>query len=529
MRRLVRPIALLTLALGASGAAFFSCVADDTVAASGDCPTTTSDAGVAATAAPANEWVNFHVEVPLKASDFDPLASGLFGTAAQQGKFLTKSVLSPGMFISSSAETQTPTQTRLTLSFDDGTNPNRVVAVAPASFATGGVFISTVDVAMATMTADEVAQAGSSESWYLEYRVTSAMGGKLSFGVRGVLGVYTLVVDVTSPHTGLTAAQIGKPVDTFSPYDTVDGTVNFHLSKDDFDFFVSHAYGEGATSKQNFTDFQLVPHTWLRLTVDPHLTQQFVNVSFDVVPLGGTHVHVANAPASVLAGGTFQALVDRNMTTMLAQEAAKAGSSTPWQVPFYYNDPSGGGVVQVIANGALGVFQIAYSIESPQNPLKDVPFVAYEPVTLVPPDASVTASCADLGDPTIVLAPAGTFDITFSASSTILSSPSLMGPLLGNIECSVFNAADVNVGGPVPGAVSLQDFTVPNANLSVMPAPTFTTKQFYAGDYQILCFQDLAKNGNASGGDPVTLPIGSYTMACNKNPVAVQFAILDPQ
>jgi hypothetical protein len=363
--RIIGPAALLSLALGVSGLAFFSCDASDSPATTtGDCPKTTAPA-----AAPANEWVNFHVEVPMQPSDFDPLASALFGADAQAGKFVSKKVLTPGIFVSSSAETQTPTQTRLTFSFDDGTNPNRVMAVAPASFATGGLFISTVDVAMSTMMAEEAAQPGSSESWYLEYRVTSAQGGKLSFGVKGNLGVFTLVVDVTSPHTGLTAAEIGKPVDTFGPYDTVAGTVGFHLTKDDFDFFVTTAYGAGATSKQNFSDFQLVPHTWLRLSVDPHLTQKFVDVSFDVVTLGNTRVHVANAPASILAGGTFQALVDRNMTTMLSQEAAKAGSSTPWTVPFYYNDPDGGGVVQVIATGALGVFQIAYSIESPQNAL----------------------------------------------------------------------------------------------------------------------------------------------------------------
>jgi hypothetical protein len=29
-------------------------------------------------------------------------------------------------------------------------------------------------------------------------------------------------------------------------------------------------------------------------------------------------------------------------------------------------------------------------------------------------------------------------------------------------------------------------------------------------------------------GDPVTLPIGGFTVACNVNPVAVQFAILNP-
>jgi hypothetical protein len=519
MRRLVRPIALLTLALGASGAAFFSCVADDpAVSTMPICPA--NDGGMVT---PANEWVNFHLEIPLTPADFDPLASGLFGADAQAGKFITKRVLSPGMFITSAAETQTPAQVRLKLSFDDGTNPDRVVAVAPGSFATGGVFISTVDAAMATMIADEAQSPGSSESWYLEYRVTSAQGGKLSFGVKGNLGVFSLVVDVTSPHTGLTTAQIGKPVDTFSPYDTVAGTVGFHLSQDDFDFFVAHAYGVGATSKQNFNDFELLPHTWLRLTVDPHLTQQFVDVGFDVVKVDGSRVHVANAPASVLAGGTFQALVDRNMTTMTGQETAKAGSSTPWQVPFYYNDPNGGGVVQVIANGALGVFQIAYSIESPQNALKDVPFVAYEPVAMIPADASTTVSCADLGDPNIKLALSG----TFNASSVILKGTH--PPLKGTIYCSLYHAADINLNGPLPGAVSLQDFNVPNADLAATPAPTFTTNQVSTGDYQVLCFQDLAGTGNVAQGDPVTLPIGSYPMECNENPVDVEFALLDPQ
>jgi hypothetical protein len=527
MRRLVGTVGFASLAVALAGAVFFSSCNENNASSSttGECPppTTTSTAPVGV------EWTGFHVEVPLVPSSFDGLASGLFGAGAQGGQFSSAVVLSPGISVTSSADPQSPTQARLTYSFDDGTNPKRVLAVAPASFATAGVFIQTVDVALATMQADEAAQPGSSESWFLEYRVTSALGGKMSFGVRGNLGVYTLVVDVTGPHTGLTPALIGKSTDTFAPYDTVAGTVWFHLSKDDFDFFVTHAYGQGATTKQNFSDFQLVPHDWLRLTVTPHLEQQFVNVAFEVVTKNNTRVAVAQAPASVLAGSTFQAMVDRNMATMLAQEQTKTGSSTPWTVPFYYNDPSGGGVVQVIASGTQGTFEIAYAIESPQNPVKEVPFVPYEPVTFVPPDAAETAACDMLGDPTIMLAPKGTFEITFSASSVITMSPNLKGPLKGDIYCSVYHASDVTVSGPNNGAVSLQDFKLPMADLQATPAPTFTTNAFFAGDYQILCYQDLAGTGNVAQYDPVTLPIGSYPLACNKNPVAVQFAILDPQ
>jgi hypothetical protein len=521
-RRAIRPLALISLATALGGAAFVSC-ADDGASSSGDMMCTAPP-----TKPQAMEWVAFHTEVPLDPKDFDALASGLFGKDAQAGKFLTDKAIADGIFISASAETSTPDQTRLTLAFDDGENPHRTLAVAPASFKLGGVFIATVDAALAKMAADNAAEPGSGEAFYLEYRVTSAQGGKLSFGVRGDRGNYSLVVDVTGPRTKLDQAQIGKAADDFEPHDTVAGTVWFHLSQDDFLFFTSHAYGEGATGKQNFKDFKLVPHDWLRLTVDPHLDKQFVNVGFEVVTVDNQRIAVAKAPASVLAGDTFRSLVNRYVTNMRAQEKAKPGSSTPWQVPFYYDNPDGGGVVQVIAQSDHGTFSIAYSIESPRNPLKDVPFVEYQPVMFTPPDPNETASCEKLGDPTIVLAPKGTLNITFKASDVVLKSPDLMGPLQGTIYCDVYHAADVEITGPHDGAVAVQSFQVPNADLMAATAPTFVTDELYAGDYQVLCAQDIDQSGGASKGDPVTLPIGGYTVACNKNPVTVEFALLNP-
>jgi hypothetical protein len=68
------------------------------------------------------------------------------------------------------------------------------------------------------------------------------------------------------------------------------------------------------------------------------------------------------------------------------------------------------------------------------------------------------------------------------------------------------------------------------ADLLATPLPTFTTKNMLAdGAYQILCAQYVDGNDTqASKGDPVTLPIGGFTIACNVNPVAVEFAILNP-
>jgi hypothetical protein len=479
------------------------------------------DAGIPQGATAPVEWVGFHTEVPFAPADFHALASGLFGTDAQAGTFTSKEI-SPGFTISSSAETATPTQSRVTFVFNDGGTP-RTLAIVPASFAVGTVFVQTIDVALAKMQADEAAQPGSGESWFLQYQVQSPMGGTMSFGVRAGGGVYTLVLDIQSPQTSLIAGNVGMPANvTGGPVDSVIGTVNFHLTKDQFDYFSDHAYGQGATGAQNFNDFPLEPHTWLRLTVTPDLPDELINVGFQVLLADGTtRIDVAKAPASILAGDAFRALVDRNVETMLSQETALKGSSTPWTAPFFYNQPSGGGVVQVVAQGQGGIFFIAYAVQTPLHSLTDVPFVAWKPVTIVP-DPPTT--CDQQG---YTLASQGTMNMTFTASSVILNNP--MGPLTGTIYCSIYHATDVDIDGPKQGAISVQDFNIPNADLSGANPPTFVSGMIYAGDYQVLCFQDRTGSGNVAMNDPVTLPIGSFPVACNQNPTAVQFGLLDPQ
>jgi hypothetical protein len=486
-------------------------------------PSTTADA----LGTESVEWVSFHTEVPFAAGDFHALVSGLFGADAQNGKFVTHQEVLPGVTLGAAADPTTPEQSRVTLSFDDGTPTPRKIALVPASFSTGSVYLTTIDTAIATMQAEEAQQKGSSESFLLQYQVTSSMGGTFSFGVHAVTGTFTLVLDVSSPTTNLKVGKIGTPALSAAPYDTVTGTVWFHLSQDDFDYFVDHAYGADATAGQNFSDFALEPHKWLRLTVNPHLDKKYVDVSFAVLANDGTRTPFAAAPASVLAGSLFQHLVDRNMTTMTQQEAAKAGSSSPWTTPFYYDDPSGGGVVQVIAQGQTGVFTIAYAVSAPNHTIKDVPFLAYEPVTIKPSDPMADTACDKLGNKGIVAAPEGAFEVTFTASSVIKTGPG-GNDLKGDLECSVFKASDVTIDGPNANAKSLQDFTVPGANLNSPTAPTFLTDVFPDGKYQILCFQDLKHDGNADKGDPVTLPIGGVTLACNLNPVTVQFALLNP-
>jgi hypothetical protein len=475
------------------------------------------------------EWVAFHIEIPYAGSDFHSLISGLIGANAQAGKFIQNQEVSPGVYLGAVADPSTPEQSRISLAFDDGTPVHRTLALVPASFTVGAIFATTIDAAVTTMQSEEAASPGSSESYLLQYQVTSPMGGTFSLGVHGVLGVFSLVLDVATPPTNLAVAKIGTPATSTTPYDLINGTVYFHSSQDDFDYFVQHAYGADATAGQNFQDFSLVPHTWLRLTVTPHLSQKFVNVAFQVLANDGTRTPVAQAPASILAGKAFQTLVDHNMSTMSAQESKKAGSSYPWSAPFYYDDPQGGGVVEVDATGAAGVFVLDYTVQSPRHVLTEVPFNAYEPVTIVPPEAGVTAACNKLGNPGIVSAAEGAFDITFGVSDVIMSSDA-GGPLVGPIFCSTYKQSDVTVAGPNPGAVALQNFSVASASFQPgAPAPHYLTGNLPDGEYQILCGQDLKHNGNIGFGDPVTLPVGGFTIACNVNPITVQFALLDPQ
>jgi hypothetical protein len=485
------------------------------------CPTTTADPLDTESV----EWVSYQTEVPFAPGDFHALASGLFGTEAQAGNFVTHQELSPGVYVGATADPTTPAQSRVTLSFDDGTTTPRKIALVPASFEVGSTFLTTIDAAIATMQAEEAKQKGSSESFLLQYQVTSPKGGTFSFGVHGVTGVFTVLINVSTPTTNLAVGKIGTPALSASPYDTIVGTVWFQALQDEFEYFVDHAYGSDATAGQNFNDFALEPFSWLRLTVTPHLHEKYVQVDFAVLGTNGVRTPVAGAPASVLAGATFQALVVHNMNTMTAQEKAKAGSSTPWTVPFYYDAPSQGGVVQVVVQGQTGIFTVDYVVEAPHHPLQDVPFLPYKPVSIQQSDPTATNACDKLGNPEIVAAAKGAFDITFTTSNVLQGTPNLKGDL----DCAVYKAVDVDISGPVNGAEPLQSFVVPNVNLNAGAPATFRTDTFPDGSYQILCFQDLEHDGNADKGDPVTLPIGSFPLSCNLNPITVQFAILDPE
>ena len=480
------------------------------------------------------EYVGLTTQIPTDRASFDDIASKLFGDSAGKGSYLADLEVGSGLHLSSAAHPKAEGEVALTVALDTtgAEPPTRTVASVPASLTTGKVFIDSVDAAMAQTDKVRAEDPTGLAPWRIEYRSRSAQGGKVTVGVvfDPKLGT-NLELQAQGPTTSLLPDRVNKAAAEGKPYETVYGLVWFDVRRDEFDFFSNRAYGISAGKSQNFKDFELVPHNWLRLTVTPELDQDRVSVGFDVVTVDGRRIPVAKAPASLIAGEQFMQTVFRMADNTAAQEKAKPGSSTPWQVPFYYDDPEGGGVVEVIAQGKDGKSQIAYSIESPANTLEDLPFVPYVGKIVVPEDwDQPPPSCKDLGS---TKAKSGTFQITFQPSTTV-SRSELKAPLTGTVYGSVYKAADVKITGPIDGTKPVASLKFAGVDTRKGPSKVYAlSTKLPAGDYQILGFMDIDGNADPADpspdeGDPVMIPIGGYEMACAQQPVTAEFAITLP-
>jgi len=482
-----------------------------------------------------NEYVALNSEMVIDSvDDFTAIAEPLFGETARSGSYLAVLEVEPGLFLQSDAFPGNPDQAVITASMRASidTDPvDRTLLQVPASFDYGALFIETAKVALTKMFTLQVEHPGDVEPYHLEYRVYSAKGGAFTFGVVFDGVITKVVLNFRSPTTSLLSDQVNMPATDGKPFETIYGMVNFSLSRDQFDFFVERAYGLSAGKNQNFKDFQLLPHDWLRLTVEPDIDNLLINVGFEVVTLDGSRVAISQAPASMVVGEQFKNSVFRKVDNMLEQEASQPGSSLPWKVPFVYSDPDGSGVVEVVAQGVNGGFEIAYAIESPTNLLQDVDFVPYQGTVEVPPEQGEVVC-----DSLTVEEPNGKFIATFAASSTVKNSKNLDGPLMGNIWGSVFHDNDVTIAGPKNGAVAVIDFHFENVDISGddgSPLSYLLDQELMQGKYQILGYMDIDGNADIDAPhpdkhDPVMIPIGGFDLVCIQQPIVAEFAILNP-
>jgi hypothetical protein len=480
------------------------------------------------------EHVGLTTQIPTDRASFDETASQLFGADAAKGTYLDDLEVGAGLHLSSAEHPEADDQVALTVALDTtgAKPPSRTVARVPASTATGKTFIDAVDAALAQTSKVSAEDPDGLAPWRIEYRSRSAQGGQVTVGVvfDPADGTH-LEVQAQGPTTSLLPDRINRAATEGRPYETVYGLVWFDVSRDQFDFFANRAYGISAGKSQNFKDFELVPHNWLRLTVTPELDQDRVSVGFDVITVDGRRVPVAKAPASLVAGEEFMQTVFRMAENTAAQEKAKPGSSTPWEVPFYYDDPEGGGVVEVIAQGKDGKSQIAYSIESPAKELDDLPFVPYAGKVEVPDDWDAPSpTCKDAGSKD---ADEGELQISYQPSTTVRGSE-LKAPLRGTVYGSVYKASDVKITGPIDGAKPVANIREDGVDVREGPSKAYPLGvDLPAGSYQILGFLDIDGNADPNDpgpdeGDPVMIPIGGYELSCAVQPVTAEFAIVLP-
>jgi hypothetical protein len=442
----------------------------------------------------ATEYVGITESIPLDPAAPEVVLAPLFDPSSDAPPV----ELGPGVTLTSDPHPKTSAEVVLSVTVASDAAPlERTVAMVPASSATGAVYVDTVRAALARNAEVEAEDPDDAEPVLLEYRSTSAQGGHITLAVVDDPGeAPSLEVTARTPTTSIEPGRVNTAAYEGAPYESLYGLVWFGVSRDQFDFFVNRAYGLSAGKSQNFNDFQLVPHNWLRLTVTPELDQDRVDVAFEVVTLEGDRVPLARAPASLVAGEQFMRTVYRQMDAMAAAEEAEPGSSTPWKAPFYYDDPEGGGVVEVIAQGEDGESRIAYAVESPVNELTEVDFVAYQGVVEVPEDWDAPdPTCAALGSEE---AAAGVFDVTFVASSTVAQSPP---PKAWPARCGSTalrtSRSPADRGRRAGDLVRVRGCRRERRPVGGVPHP----RRGARGDYQLLGFMDVDANA-----DPRTRP-----------------------
>ncbi len=329
-------------------------------------------------AATATEWIEVEVEDEMTAVEIAGLLDRTVGLAASTGTNPVVGLpLREGVYM-----TAVPRGANVLLRFevDTAASPGsgtgvpsgarETIAEVPLSAASGRTFVELVSVAMATMALTSQTP-GLASPWELILCAESESGGEVVIRVGADAAArFMLCWEVESPARAIDAFL---PPAAFGPngdepgMELIGGTVHFPITVQQFQHFVAQAYG--AYTPQRFTDFALIPHTWLHLTITGDAQNRVVNVHFDAITTSGARIFVAEAPASTAVGGRFFDETVMRMQDMLAAEARQPGSSRKWGTSFYYaSDPLG--LVEVVVEGEHGLFDIAYRVETPESEVR---------------------------------------------------------------------------------------------------------------------------------------------------------------
>jgi hypothetical protein len=319
----------------------------------------------------ASEFLEVEVTEEMAVADLLALLDQTVGEGASSGA--NPAVAHPlrrGVYV-----TAIPQGAHVLLRFEvdgGGTKPREAIAEVALSSALGHTFVAFAEAALrAAEAVFATLQFGS--PWDLILRVESASGGTLQLKVEGdARAHFTLTWEIASPDRPIDRWTVptafpaeGEP--SKGNREQLQATVHFPITLEDLGQFVQRAYGRDAPER--FTDYPLIPHAWLHLTVTGEPTNRVVLVHFDAITTSGQRLVVAEAPASTDVGGRFVDETLARMQEMLDEEAAQAGSSRPWQTEFYYDDPATGLVI-VSVKGEHGAFDVAYHLETPLQQVK---------------------------------------------------------------------------------------------------------------------------------------------------------------
>lgn len=378
------------------------------------------------------------------------------------------------------------------------------VASVPVSQSMGQRFALVIESASERMEAYlEQEDADPNRETDLSLTAHSDTGGRITLRVLGVGSTLRLVHEVRGPHQLIGDLSHGEPATVSGDWSRFGMSVGFIVRKDQLNFFVDKAYGRGQAEGQSFDHFILgPPHDWLNVTVTPWIgLVPAVEVSFEAILEDGQRIPYAAAPASDIMGAQFIEVVNGAMTAMTEQERQATGSSTPFEIPYFYDNPEGG-IVQVRVVGEDGVFTIYYDLTSKPVPNGD------PPPEVEPPDVALDGGTGDGGE--------GKLNVTFQASDLVLESELLDAELECQIWANVFRSDEVLVTGPIEGAEVLASIEVPYADLreGIRSVPVITS-DIPAVRVKILGFCDVDGNADLDDpapdrGDPVTVPFKEF-------------------
>jgi hypothetical protein len=319
----------------------------------------------------ASEFLEVEIAEEMAAADLLALLARTVGEAAASGADPAAAYpLRLGLYV-----TAIPQGANVLLRFEidgGGTKPREAMAEVALSAALGHTFVT---LAEAALRAAEItfATVHFGAPWELTLQTESETGGEVEIKVIGdATARFTLVWEIASPDRPIDSWTVptafpAEGEETKGGREQLRATVHFPITMEDFRQFVERAYGRDAPER--FTDFPLLPHTWLHLTVAGEADTPVVLVHFDAITTSGQRLFIAEAPASTDVGGRFVDETLARMQEMLDEEAAQPGASRPWQTEFYYDDPQTGLII-VAVKGEHGVFDVAYHLEAPPRQVK---------------------------------------------------------------------------------------------------------------------------------------------------------------